>query len=151
MPSTKSSSIIFNPSPTSIFNYSTTAGDGYAVRASDTTITFTGPTITTSQLRTVIVDTGSAVSIYEQGKNSVRLSISGTTITVSGAGVTPIPAGSTVDVMWVGQDKAYDSSSQTIRSFPVIDLASRRVDTPVALIAATQNCTVAWDDLADKR
>lgn len=147
MPNMKSSSVIFNPSSAQSYNYSTTAGDGYAVRASDTTITFTGPTLTSSQLRGVIVDTGSAVNVYEQGKNGIRLSISSSTITVSGAGVTPIPAGSTVDVMWVGQDKAYDSSSQTIRSFPVIDLASRRVDTPVALIAAAQNITNAWADL----
>lgn len=128
-------------------NYSTVAGDGYSTRASDTTITFTGPTITTPQLRTVIVDTGSAVNIYEQGKNSVRLSISGTTITVAGAGAAPIPAGCTVDVMWAGQEKAYDSSTQTLRNYPVIDLASRRVDTPVALIAAAQNFTNAWADL----
>lgn len=132
---------------TQIFNYSTTAGDGYAARASDTTITFTGPTITTSQLRAVIVDTGTTVNVYEQGKNNVRLSISSTTITVAGAGISPIPAGSTVDVTWVGQEKGYDSSTQTVRSFPVIDLASRRVDTPVALIAAAQNITNAWADL----
>ena len=132
---------------TSSYNYSTTSGDGTAVRASDTTITFTGPSITTSQLRLVVIDTGTSVSIYEQGKSGIRLSISSSTITIAGAGLTPVPAGSTVDVMWVGQDKAYDSSSQTIRSFPVIDLASRRVDTPVALIAAAQNITNAWADL----
>jgi hypothetical protein len=97
MPNMKSSSVIFNPSSAQSYNYSTTAGDGYAVRASDTTITFTGPTLTSSQLRGVIVDTGSAVNVYEQGKNGIRLSISSSTITVSGAGVTPIPAGSTVD------------------------------------------------------
>lgn len=128
-------------------NFSTVAGDGYSTRASDTTITFTGPTLTTNQLRAIIVDTGSIVNVYEQGKNSIRLSVSGTTITVAGAGVTPIPAGCTVDVMWTGQEKAYDSSTQTVRSFPVIDLASRRVDTPVALIAAAQNLTASWADL----
>lgn len=48
--------------------------------------------------------------------------------------------------LWV-RSAAYDPATQSDRNFPIVDLASRRVDTPVALLAADQNVTNAWADL----
>lgn len=46
------------------------------------------------------------------------------------------------------RNKSYDTSTQSDLVFPVIDLASRRVDTPVSLIAAAQDLvTGSWADL----
>ncbi len=114
-----------------IHNYSTSRVDGVAVRLADTTITFTGPTITSNQIRKVIVNTGTAFSLYEQGRvtplGTTYITISGTTITLAGCGAAPVPAGSTVEVLWAAQDKGYDSSVQAIRVAPVYSDASRSI------------------------
>ena len=104
-------------------NYSTLKGDATAAWASTTTITFNGPTITSSQLRSVYVlfDNYTKPYIWEQGSNAV-LSISGTTITVFAIdGYTvPLPASaSAVAVNWVAQDKGFDSGLQAARVAPM--------------------------------
>jgi hypothetical protein len=105
------------------YTHSTARGDGIAVWASSTTITFTGPTIVSTQLRRVLVDTGSEVRVLENGKNGVRLSISAGVITVAGAGTGtngPLTAGAvTVEVMWVQQNKAFDPASNSEQTFEV--------------------------------
>jgi hypothetical protein len=130
-------------------NYSVSQGDATAVRLADTTITFTGPVITSNQIKKITIDTGVHVSIYENGRGKVRITISGTTITLAGCGTAPVPSTTlTIDVEWVGQKKSYDSGVAADRVFQVNDLAGRRVTTPVALIAAPQNYTLnTWADL----
>ena len=140
--------VTMNLAPTDMENnFSTARGDGYAVRATDTTITLSGvASITTNQIRKVVVDDGTLIRVLEQGHNSVRIAVSGTgpyTLTVVGAGTAPVPAGCTVDVLWAGQDKGFDAPTNSIRSFPVTDLASKRITTPIS-IASAQAFTGAW-------
>lgn len=132
-------------------NYSTSRGDASAVRASDVTVTFTGPTVTSSQLRRVIafVDGATKPNVWEQGVNAV-LSISGATITVLAidGNAAPVPATTTLVVVdWVAQDKAYDQSLQALRNAPLYDVRSFRITDLVPLLAANQTVTNAWADL----
>lgn len=117
--------------------YSTAKGDGKAVRLSDATITFTGPTIVSSQIRKVLVDTGSEVRRLEQGHDGVYLSISGTTITVAGAGAAPVPAGSIVEVTWTAQNKAYDAATQAQREVPLFLTDSKYTDAELIVDVAS--------------
>ena len=112
-----------------VYNYSVARGDGYAIRASDTTITFTGPTLTSAQLRRIRIftDANTRPLVWEQGRNAV-LSISSTTITVTALDGTTAPVPSTttlVDVAWAAQDKGYDPSTQAQRIVPMTSDALR--------------------------
>jgi hypothetical protein len=143
---------VYNLSPSCVpGNYSTSRGDASAVRASDTTITFTGPTIISTQLRRVIAFTtiSSQPLIWEQGVNAA-LSYSAGVITVySIDGYTaPVPATTTLVVVdWVAQDKGYDQSLQALRVAPQYSDRSYRQTDPVSIIAAAQNITASWADL----
>lgn len=45
------------------------------------------------------------------------------------------------------RNKSYDTSTQSDLVFPIVDLASRRVDTPVALISTAHILSQSWLDL----
>jgi hypothetical protein len=143
---------VYDASPNCIpGNYSTSRGDAVAVRASDITVTFTGPTIVASQIRRVMayIDAATKPYVWEQGKNAI-ISISGTTITVASIDgvVATIPATTTLVVVdWVAQDKAYDQSLQALRTAPMYDVRSFRITDLVPLLAANQTVTNAWADL----
>jgi len=115
---------VWNNAPThAIYNYSTSRGDGTAVWASTTTITFTGPTLTSTQLVRVrcFVNSTSRVLVWEQGHNAT-LSIAAGVITVKAwdGTVAPLPdVGDLIEVMWSNQDKAYDTSLQAQRVAPM--------------------------------
>jgi hypothetical protein len=100
----------FDNAPTqAIYNYSTARGDGSVVWATNTTLTWTGPTIVSGQLCRVrvVIDAGTKPLVWEQGRNA-DLTISGTTITVATFDGTtvPLPAGAAnYEVMWAGPDK----------------------------------------------
>ena len=145
---------VWNNAPTeTIHNYSTARGDGTAVRASDTTVTFTGPSLYLNQIRKVIVYAASTMPIIlEQGKNAFLSSSVGTTTStitvVSSSYAAPVPSTTAfIDVLWAGPDKAIDTPTNSLRSFDVAPLWSRNVQTPVALISSAQNYTMAWADL----
>ena len=112
------------------YNYSTSRGDAPAVvRASDNTLTWSGPTITSGQLCRVrvITTTTARPLVWEQGRNAV-LTISGATITVSSLDgtVATIPAAATtVEVMWTAQDKSYDPATNAQRNVPMYSDALR--------------------------
>ncbi len=145
---------VYDSAPTeALYNYSTTRTDGIAVRASPTTITFTGPVLVSSQLCRVRVfrTANTKPLVWEQGRNAT-LSYAAGVITVWPFDGTadPVPATTTqVEVMWAAQDKAFDSPSNTMRNSPATDVADRRTagDTGVKLIAADQLLTNAWADL----
>lgn len=143
---------IYNAAPGCVpGNYSTSRGDGSAVRLADATITFTGPAIVSSQLRRVIafIDAATQPLIWEQGVTA-DLSISGTTITVLPKyGVAaPVPATTTLVVVdWVAQDKAFNSGLNAINVAPMYDPHSFRETDPTYFVAADQTVTNAWADL----
>ncbi len=146
---------VYNVAPSCVpGNYSTARGDASAIRASDVTVTFTGPTIISSQIRRVIAFISASVQplIWEQGVNAA-LSYSAGTITVYAidGNAAPIPATTTLVVVdWVAQDKGYDQSLQAIRTAPQYSDRSYRQTDPVSIIAAAQNLTNAWADCGNE-
>lgn len=132
---------VWDNAPTqATYNYSTTRGDGIAVRLANTTITFTGPAIVSSQLCRVrvFIDATTKPVIWEQGRNAV-LSISGTTITVTALDgtVITVPAAATlVEVMWAAQDKSFDASLGATRNAPMFGPNSM-YDDPYAIVDTT--------------
>lgn len=115
-------------------NYSTSRGDGYITRATDNSLTFTGPTLNSNQLRRVSVYTASGVKYYEQGRNGVFLSIAGTNLIIFGAGIAPVPSTTLiVELSWANQDKGYDTSLQSIRTSPMYGPNSM-YDVPFAIV-----------------
>lgn len=86
--------------------YSVSRGDGTAARESNTTITLTTTeTVTSAQLRAVVIISGTSAAVYEQGRNRVALTIDGGTITITGAGTSPVPSGCSIDVIWAGPQR----------------------------------------------
>ena len=134
------------------YNYSTARTDASAaVRASDTTLTWSGPTLTTGQLCRVrvITTTTARPLVWEQGRNAV-ITISGATITVNALDgtVATIPAAATtIEVMWSAQDKGFDAPTNAHRNVPMYSDRDARVTTPIDLIAAAQTLTTSWADL----
>ena len=100
----------YDNAPTqAIYNYSTARYDASAVRATDTTITFTGPTIASGQLIRIrcIIDSATKPLVWEQGRNAA-LTMSAGVITVYPLDGTTAPVPNTVtqiEVMWGGPEK----------------------------------------------
>lgn len=143
---------VYDSSPMCIpGNWSTARGDATAVRLADTTVTFTGPAIVSSQIRRVMafIDSTTRPNVWEQGKNAV-ISIAGTTITVTAidGNAAPIPVTTTLVVVdWVASDKSYDQSLQAARNAPMYDVRSFRQTDLVALLGANQTITNSWADV----
>lgn len=130
-------------------DFSTAKGDGSAVRASDTTITWVGPTITTPQIKYVVVvspDLPNGFRVYQQYNNNVLITIAAGVITIANSGVlAPVPASTTaIEVIWVAQNKAFDSGINSNRGFQVNPLWGQRQTTPTPILTAAQDFTAAF-------
>ena len=106
----------------------TTAGqDGTVVYASGTTLTVTNTPFTLNSEDLVYIrevdETGNTANIWVNGSGGVHMEISGSTITRSGG--SDFSATGVYEVGYNGQDKAYDSSTDSDKVFNIADLATQ--------------------------
>lgn len=109
----------------------TTAGqDGSAVYASATTLTVSGTPFTVYSEDLVYIRevdaTGNTANIWVNGTGGIHMEISGTTLTRSGG--TDFSANGRYEVGYNGQEKSYDSSTDSIKVFNVAPLNSSYVN-----------------------